>query len=77
MSGMAAGHATASWASASPHSWLDTHGPTTNTLAQWRMTGAGPTFIRIGRRVRYRPDDVNAWIDSQARRSTCDPGRPT
>lgn len=25
--------------------------------------GDGPKFIRIGRSVRYRPDDIRAWID--------------
>ena len=48
-----------------------------NTLAQWRMTGSGPTFVRLGRRVRYRAADIDAWIESQARRSTSDPGRST
>jgi hypothetical protein len=44
------------------------------TLAQWRMTGAGPTFVRLGRRVHYRAVDINAWLESPARGSTSDPG---
>ena len=27
-----------------------------------RYEGKGPPFIRIGNRVRYRPQDVDAWL---------------
>lgn len=36
-----------------------------NTLYQWRSKGYGPTGRRIGKYVRYRPEDVHAWIDKQ------------
>lgn len=36
-----------------------------NTLYQWRSKGYGPTGRRIGKYVRYRAEDVDAWIDSQ------------
>ena len=29
------------------------------------MTGDGPSIVRIGRSVRYRPVDVIAWIGKQ------------
>jgi predicted DNA-binding transcriptional regulator AlpA len=29
------------------------------------MTGDGPSIVRIGRSVRYRPVDVIAWIAKQ------------
>jgi predicted DNA-binding transcriptional regulator AlpA len=29
------------------------------------MTGDGPSIVRIGRSVRYRPLDVIAWIGKQ------------
>jgi excisionase family DNA binding protein len=45
-----------------------------NTLAQWRVSGEGPMFVKIGRRVRYRASDVDAWITKRSRRSTCDAG---
>ena len=32
------------------------------TLYQWRCTGGGPRGCRVGRFVRYRPDDVKAWV---------------
>lgn len=36
------------------------------TLARKRADGTGPKFIRIGRSVRYRRQDVFAWLDSLA-----------
>ena len=35
------------------------------TLGNWRCAGKGPPFLRVGRHVRHRPDDVAAWIDQQ------------
>lgn len=26
------------------------------TLAEWRLNGRGPPFIKLGRAVRYRPE---------------------
>jgi excisionase family DNA binding protein len=36
-----------------------------STLYQWRAKSYGPTGRRVGRYVRYRPSDVDAWLDSQ------------
>ncbi len=36
-----------------------------NTLYQWRSKGYGPQGRRIGKYVRYRPEDVHAWIEQQ------------
>jgi excisionase family DNA binding protein len=35
------------------------------TLAQWRHRGIGPTYAKIGRHVRYRRSDVEAWAAAQ------------
>ena len=37
------------------------------TLANWRASGKGPPYLRVGRHVRYRATDVETWIDSQVR----------
>lgn len=29
------------------------------------MKGGGPPFVRIGRSVRYRSKDIEAWIESR------------
>ncbi len=44
---------------------------TEGTLAKWRLTGAGPCFIRVNRRIAYDPADIAAWLD--ARRVTSTP----
>ena len=35
------------------------------TLRYWRHLGTGPRSFRLGRRVLYRRDDIEAWIQSQ------------
>ena len=35
------------------------------TLARWRLNGVGPKWYRLGRHVRYRPDEVAAWVETQ------------
>jgi len=34
------------------------------TLYQWRSHGYGPEGRRIGKYLRYKPDDVMAWFDA-------------
>ncbi|MDP9459405.1 MAG: helix-turn-helix domain-containing protein [Actinomycetota bacterium] len=36
------------------------------TLYQWRTSSKGPRGIKVGKHVRYRWTDVEAWLDSQA-----------
>jgi DNA-binding transcriptional MerR regulator len=33
------------------------------TLYSWRMQGRGPRARRIGKYLRYRPEDVITWLD--------------
>lgn len=35
------------------------------TLYQWRYLGIGPKGGRMGRHLRYHPDDVIAWFRQQ------------
>ena len=44
------------------------------TLQQWRYRGGGPRYLKIGSAVRYRPADVEVWLEQQTRTSTSDPG---
>lgn len=39
-------------------------------LARMRLEGSGPTFIKLGRTVLYRRNDLEAWLNSRRRRST-------
>jgi hypothetical protein len=34
------------------------------TLQAWRTRCVGPSFVRAGRSVRYRKDDLNTWISA-------------
>ncbi|CTQ69499.1 helix-turn-helix transcriptional regulator [Roseibium alexandrii] len=45
-------------------------GLSVRTLQAWRVRGGGPTFVKAGRAVRYRPDDLNAWINERMATST-------
>lgn len=40
------------------------------TLERWRWTGEGPHFIKLGGRVVYRLEDVEAFEAEQLRAST-------
>ncbi len=31
------------------------------TVRAWRLKGAGPRFLKMGRAVRYRPEDVQEY----------------
>ncbi|WP_005036566.1 helix-turn-helix transcriptional regulator [Holophaga foetida] len=35
------------------------------TLADWRCKGTGPAFLKVGRCVRYRRSDLEAWLNSR------------
>lgn len=35
------------------------------TLRFWRAKGTGPKSFRMGRRVMYKREDVEAWIEAQ------------
>ncbi len=40
------------------------------TLENWRCRGVGPAFVRLGRVVRYRVSDLNAWLSVRTFAST-------
>jgi excisionase family DNA binding protein len=40
------------------------------TLERFRTSGGGPKFVRMGKSVRYRLCDVEAWIASRVVGST-------
>lgn len=41
-----------------------------STLAKMRMTGTGPVFLKLGRKVMYQPADLDAWLASKRRTGT-------
>jgi len=44
------------------------------TLKVWRAKGGGPRFVKLGRRVLYRREDLAAFVARNLRVSTSDPG---
>lgn len=40
------------------------------TLAKWRVEGAGPPFVKAGRSVRYKQSDIVAFIETRAFKNT-------
>ncbi|PHP64820.1 transcriptional regulator [Zhengella mangrovi] len=45
-------------------------GVSVRTLQSWRVKGGGPVFSKLGRSVRYRPSDVDAWVAGNLTTST-------
>ncbi|MEU8947678.1 helix-turn-helix domain-containing protein [Streptomyces sp. NPDC048489] len=39
-------------------------GVSIETVYQWRRKRTGPRGFRVGRHLRYDPDDVRAWVES-------------
>jgi len=40
------------------------------TLAQLRVKGTGPRFVKMGQAVRYRVEDLQAWLATKVVSST-------
>ena len=50
----------------SPQDVADWLGVPLATVYRWRHVGGGPRGSKVGRHVRYRPADVEAWLEEQA-----------
>lgn len=48
--------------------WTISH----RTLERWRWTGEGPRYLKVGGRVVYRVEDVEAYEAAQLRKSTAE-----
>ena len=44
------------------------------TLEKHRTYGTGPRYSKLGGRVVYRIEDLQAWVELGAKASTSDPG---
>ena len=47
-------------------------GVSTHALVKWRVSGYGPRYCQLGRRILYRRDEIDNWISGKLRRSTSD-----
>ena len=50
---------------------------TVKAVQGWRYRGGGPRFVKVGRCVRYRLEDLQAFVLAALRMSTSDPGPAT
>ena len=41
-----------------------------STLEKLRLIGGGPPYLKVGRRVLYDPQDLDAWLAAHRRSST-------
>jgi predicted DNA-binding transcriptional regulator AlpA len=40
-------------------------GLSVGSVRRWRLLRQGPRFLKIGAAVRYKPEDVSAWLQSR------------
>ena len=45
-----------------------------STMNKLRLTGDGPTYVKLGSRVLYDMRDLDAWISARRRQSTSSSG---
>lgn len=45
-------------------------GVMTITLDRWRWSGKGPRSVKIGRQIKYRAQDIEAYEEQKSRQST-------
>jgi len=45
-------------------------GISASTLAKMRLAGSGPKFLKLGKRVAYRPADIETWQAARVHNST-------
>ncbi len=50
-----------------PQQTADKVGLATQTLAKLRVSGGGPPFVKLGRRVLYPETELSAWIEARPR----------
>ncbi|MBJ7499306.1 DNA-binding protein [Sphingopyxis lindanitolerans] len=52
-------------------------GLSARTLEKHRCYGTGPVYRKLGGRIVYAMEDLNAWAEIGRRHSTSDPGKGT
>jgi len=35
------------------------------SVRRWRLYRQGPKYLKIGAAVRYKPEDISAWLESR------------
>ena len=45
------------------------------SVRRWRLLRQGPRYLKIGSAVRYRPEDISAWLASRPSGGEQQPGQ--
>jgi len=45
------------------------------SVRRWRLLRQGPRYLKIGSAVRYKPEDISAWLASRPTGGEQQPGR--
>ncbi|MGH9045340.1 MAG: helix-turn-helix transcriptional regulator [Acidimicrobiales bacterium] len=53
----------------SPEALAEYLGVPVATIYQWNYRRSGPRALRVGRHLRFRPEDIQSWLDAQAVRA--------
>ena len=40
------------------------------TLRHWHRQGRGPQYVKLGSAIRYRPQDIERWVEERAQLET-------
>lgn len=40
------------------------------TVQAWRLRGGGPLYVKLGKSVRYRPADLEQWVEQNLTANT-------
>lgn len=40
-------------------------GLSVGSVRRWRLLCQGPKYLKIGAAVRYKPEDISAWLESR------------
>lgn len=48
-------------------------GVSPSTVRWWRQTGKGPRSARIGKQVKFKRSEVEAWLEAQFERESANP----
>ncbi|WP_306253769.1 helix-turn-helix domain-containing protein [Parvularcula sp. IMCC14364] len=43
-----------------------------STLNRWRCSGVGPRFLKVGRLIKYRKSDLDAYLQGRVFQSTAE-----
>jgi excisionase family DNA binding protein len=54
----------------SPREVADHLGVPVGTVYQWRVKGTAPRGIKVGKHLRFRPADVEAWVEANSTPTT-------